>query len=194
MQAFVNLFNNGYNSGNTNFLGFGLGAQILARASRRVQASTSRRHIVGRLTGLDPAGLGPINGVTIGRLSSADAQFVESIHTEGSNRGDLESVGHVSYFVNGGIEQPMCNQVSPIQRWDCSHIFALTIWAESVRSPNPTFPAVFCDSWDLFLSGACNGNQVVNMGRATAFNLRGPHFLRTFSSPPFSSDNPWPNF
>lgn len=96
----------GYNSGQMTYLGFGLGAQILARASRQVQSQTSRRYIIGRLTGLEPLSLGPVNGITIGRLSSADAQFVESIHTDnGGQRGDHESVGHVSFFVNGGDGQ-----------------------------------------------------------------------------------------
>jgi hypothetical protein len=85
-----------------NFVGFGLGAQIMARASRQVQSQTSRRHIIGRLTGLEPEALGPITGLQIGRLSSADAQFVESIHTDNSgNRGDVDSNGHVAFFVNG---------------------------------------------------------------------------------------------
>lgn len=88
------------------YLGFGLGAQILARASRQVQGQTSRRHIIARVTGLEPEILGPLAGVQIGRLSSADAQFVESIHTDGNGqRGDLTSNGHVSFFVNGGVNQ-----------------------------------------------------------------------------------------
>jgi hypothetical protein len=96
----------GYNSGLMTYLGFGLGAQILARASRQVQGTTGRRHIIARVTGLEPEILGPIAGVQIGRLSSADAQFVESIHTDASgNRGDAESNGHVSFFVNGGDGQ-----------------------------------------------------------------------------------------
>ena len=84
-------------------IGWSLGAQIMARASRNVPQISSRRHIVGRLTGLDPIDLGPINGLTIGRLSFSDAQFVESIHTEGESRGDHGSVGHVSFYPNGGL-------------------------------------------------------------------------------------------
>ena len=87
-----------------NLVGFGLGGQIIARSSRQTQGQTGRRHIIGRLTGLEPASLGPVNSITIGTLSSADAQFVESIHTDGNGqRGDLTSNGHVSFFVNGGL-------------------------------------------------------------------------------------------
>lgn len=89
-----------------NFVGFGMGGIIMARASRQVQGQTSRRHVVGRLTALEPFNLGPITQVTIGRVSSADAQFVETIHTDGNGqRGEAASTGHVSFFVNGGIDQ-----------------------------------------------------------------------------------------
>ncbi|CAG9801919.1 unnamed protein product [Chironomus riparius] len=191
-EALIRLFDTGLNSGSMNLLGFSLGAQILARASRRLQTITSRRHIVGRLTGLDPWNMGPIVAVRVGRLSSADAQWVESIHTENPNRGDHESFGHVQFFFNGGTAQPQCNQVSPISRWDCSHDFALTYWAESVRSSVRTFPALQCSSWALYESGACNNNDVGHMGRTTEANLRGPYFLRTNLTPPFARDTALP--
>lgn len=175
-----------------NLLGFSLGAQILARASRRVQALSSRQHIIGRLTGLDPWNLGPITGITIGRLSSADAQWVESIHTENPNRGDHSSMGHVQFYFNGGLSQPQCTSIIPTSRWDCSHNLALTYWAESVRSSVPTFPALQCSSWDLYTSGACNSNSVGHMGRTTESNLRGAYFLRTNLSPPFARNTPLP--
>jgi hypothetical protein len=189
----IRLFDNGYNSGSMTFLGYGLGAQIMARASRQVQGQTGRRHIIGRLTGLEPETLGPINGITIGRLSSADAQFVESIHTDGNGqRGDLESNGHVSFFVNGGVNQPQCNQVSPIARWDCNSLHALTYWAEAARSAVPIFPSLSCDSWEAFTGGQCNNNPQANMGRATEANNRGPYMLRTNLSAPFSRNTALP--
>lgn len=183
----INLFDNGFSSGLMNLVGFGLGAQIIARSSRQVQGQTGRRHIIGRLTGLEPESLGPINSITIGNLGSADAQFVESIHTDGNGqRGDLAANGHVSFFVNGGVDQPQCNQISPIARWDCNHNFALTYWAEAARSAAPIFPSLSCDTWANFVSGACNANPQANMGRATEFNNRGPYMLRTNLTPPFS--------
>jgi hypothetical protein len=175
-----------------NLLGFSLGAQIMARASRQVQSQSNRNHIIGRLTGLDPWSLGPITSITVGRLSSADAQWVESIHTEGNQRGDHESRGHVWFMINGGVAQPMCDQALPIARWDCSHMFALTIWSESVRSPSLTFPALSCATWDSFISQSCNSNQVGHMGRTTETNLRGSYMLRTNMLAPFSRDSALP--
>jgi pancreatic lipase-related protein 2 len=174
-----------------NLIGFSLGAQILARSARFVRSTTGNRHIVGRLTGLDPWALGPINTITIGRLNSGDAAYVESIHTEGNQRGDLGSTGHVSFIVNGGVEQPMCTQVSPIARWDCSHIFSVLIWAESVRSTTLTFPALSCSSWDAFIGEQCNSNSVGHMGRTTN-PTQGSYMLRTNLNRPFSRNTPFP--
>lgn len=170
-----------------NLLGFSLGAQIMARASRQVQSRTNRRHIINRLTGLDPFNLGPISGVTIGSLSSADAQWVETIHTEQSLNGDINSRGHISFFVNGAISQPGCTQTLATTRAECNHVFAMTVWAESVRSTNPTFPGLACDSWTEFQAGQCNSNSVANMGRtSTVTNIRGTHFLATNMNAPWS--------
>lgn len=191
--AYINLFETGYNSGYMNLLGFGMGAQIQARASRLVQSRSSRRHVVARLTGLDPWNMGPINSITVGTLSSVDAQWVETVHTEGNQRGDHESTGHVSYFVNGGVEQPMCNQALPGARWDCSHIFALSVWAESVRAQSTVFPALACGSWTQFLSGACNNNAVGWMGRlGSQPTARGAFFLITNMQPPWSRNQAQP--
>ena len=176
-----------------NLLGFSLGAQIMARASRQVQSRSSRRHIISRLTGLDPYNLGAISGITIGSLSSTDAQWVESIHTESSNRGDHGSRGHIAFFVNGGVAQPMCTQTLPTTRWDCSHVFALSVWAESVRASNPIFPSLSCDSWSQFQAGQCNSNQVANLGR-TSFNtaIRGSFYLSTNMQAPWSRNQAQP--
>lgn len=176
-----------------NLVGFSIGAQIFGRASRRVQNRTNRRHIIGRLTGLDPWDLGIISSVSVGRLSSADAQIVETVHTEGNSRGDHESQGHVAFMVNGGVTQPFCDQTLPSARADCSHVFALTVWAESVRSPVPIFPALQCSSWNRYVGGECDQNLVSNLGRVSNTLLsRGTHFLRTNSRAPFSRDTPFP--
>lgn len=170
-----------------NLIGWSLGAQIMGRTSRRVSAISARRHIIGRLTGLDPIQLGLISGSRIGRLSSADAQWVESVHTEGNSRGDHGSHGHIWFMVNGGVTQPMCDQTLPGNRADCSHLFALTMWAESVRATVPAFPSLQCDSWQNFLGAQCNNNVVAHMGRSNdAMNLRGSFFLRTNMEPPWS--------
>lgn len=102
-QSIVNLCDAGYSSSLVNFIGFGLGAHIMGRASRQIPTQSSGRHVIPRLTGLDPSSLGIIAGNQIVRISSSDALFVDTIHTESNSRGDNNSRGHVWYFVNGGL-------------------------------------------------------------------------------------------
>lgn len=121
----IGIFDRGYNSGRMSAIGFGLGAHIMARSCRHVSSQSQRRHICGRLTGLSPTDLFITNGLTIGRLSATDAQFVETVHTEGNSIGDHDSRGHVAFFPNGGMTQPFCQQTLPGNRAECSHIFAM---------------------------------------------------------------------
>ncbi|KAG5669475.1 hypothetical protein PVAND_017362 [Polypedilum vanderplanki] len=191
--ALISLFNEGYNSRLMNLLGWSLGAQIMARASRRVQQISNRQHVIGRLTGLDPWALNVIQSNQIGILSPDDAYWTESVHTEGNSRGDHDSRGHLAFMVNGGVEQPMCQQTLPGNRADCSHLFALTVWTESVRTATPSFPSLQCTSWPIFLSGQCNNNQIAHIGR-TGYNegLRGIYFLQTNMFSPFSRNQAQP--
>jgi hypothetical protein len=173
-------------------IGFGLGAHIMARASRHVPNQSARRHIVGRLTGLNPINLGPIDGLTIGRLTFSDAQFVETIHTESNNIGDNEATGHVGFFVNGATTQPFCTSTMPGPRAECSHVFALTVWAETARTQELRFGALYCDTFAEFSSGMCNNNQIAHVGRSNEMSRRGPYQLRTNMVAPYSRDTPFP--
>jgi hypothetical protein len=188
-SALITFLENGYPADDLNLVGFALGAQLIARASRRVQERTSRRFIVGRLTGLEPIQLGLIPGNNIGRLGTNDAAFVESIHTEGNQNGDHSSRGHIWFMVNGGETQPreICDFTLAGNRADCSHIFVLGIWAESVRAISPVFPALACNAWAQFLDGTCSLNPIAWMGRSTSIStLRGSYFLMTNVQPPWS--------
>ncbi|CAG9801918.1 unnamed protein product [Chironomus riparius] len=190
--AFTRFFDTGYNSGFMNFVAHGLGAQIMARASRLIQSRSNFRHVIGRLTGLDPASMGPVATIQIGRLSSADAQFVETIHTDGTLNGDHLSFGHVSFFPNGGENQPFCTNPVPPLRANCNSVFSLTMWAESVRAVSQIFPSLQCDTWPRYTAGVCNNNHVAHLGRITDNNLRGTYFLRTNDAPPFNRETPFP--
>lgn len=80
----------------------------------------------------------------------------------------------------------------PGARADCSHLFAMTLWAEAARSPVPPFPALSCDAWSKFSGGVCNNNPIANIGRTTELNLRGPYMLRTNMVAPYSRNTPFP--
>ena len=96
--AYIRLCDAGQAAARLHLVGFSLGAQIQAIASRNVQSQTNRRLVIGRLTGLDPAQIQSILQPLTGRLSQNDAAFVDSIHTEGVRLGDHESQGHAAFF------------------------------------------------------------------------------------------------
>lgn len=87
----------------------------------------------------------------------------------------------------------MCTQSLPGNRAECSHIFALTVWAESVRATVPAFAALQCDTWNNFVNHRCNNNPVAHMGRSnSATLLRGDFWLRTNMEPPWSRNTAIP--
>jgi hypothetical protein len=176
----------GYNPAQMHLVGFSLGAQIMSLTSRAVRTFTNSRHVIGRLTGLDPGQLGA-HLATLGRLSPGDATFVDSIHTEAVGFGDLESNGHVSFFPNGGTSQPFCTGIVETARQTCSHNFAVFAWSESVRARIAIFPSLPCPTWTQFTGGQCNTNTPIgNMGSVTQTALRGSYFLRTNMQAPWS--------
>lgn len=184
--SYVRICDAGVPAERLHLVGFSLGAQIQAIASRTVQQSTNRRLVVGRLTGIDPGQIQAVLIPLIGRLSANDAAFVDSIHTEGVGFGDHQSIGHVSYMVNGGVAQPFCSSIINTIAQTCSHNFAPTAWAESVRSSVPIFPSLPCVSWNYFVAGDCNVAPAAHMGMHTTVAARGAHFLRTNHAAPFS--------
>lgn len=184
--SYVRICDAGVPAERLHLVGFSIGAQIQAIASRTVQQSTNHRLVVGRLTGIDPGQIQAVLIPLIGRLSANDAAFVDSIHTESVGFGDLLSIGHVSYMVNGGVAQPFCTSVINTIAQTCSHMFAPSAWAESVRSSAPIFPSLPCASWNAFLAGDCNAAPVAHMGMHTTVAARGAHFLRTNHAAPFS--------
>lgn len=122
---------------------------------------------------MDPAYPG-FDGEEIQGLSSADAEFVDIIHTDGGFLGVPGSIGTADFFPNGGnAPQPGCWKTPVIVRkqkfsgflkyWTvcpestyvisdvCSHARAWFLWAESVANKNPQkFLAVRAKSWDDF--------------------------------------------
>lgn len=88
----------GYDLSKLEIVGYDLGAQIGALTARSIP-------FFPRLTGLDPAFIVyPMNKA----LSSSDAVFVITIHTEKRSFGDEGSVGHLNGWFNGAEQQPMC--------------------------------------------------------------------------------------
>ena len=81
-------------------IGHSLGAHICGYAGKRING-------LGKITGLDPAGPYFENTDPIVRLDSKDAEFVDTIHTDGSatlllGLGLMQPLGHVDFYPNGG--------------------------------------------------------------------------------------------
>lgn len=116
---------------------------------------------IGRITGLDPAGLTYDNTDGSVRLDKRDASYVDIIHTNGcvsANKwldcfGISNSIGHTDFWPNGGKYQPACNAERQRRREGhdgradkfvgCDHEMAYKYYAESLD---------YSDSTTLFLS------------------------------------------
>ncbi|GAU95222.1 hypothetical protein RvY_06875 [Ramazzottius varieornatus] len=95
---------------NVHFMGHSLGAHISGYAGEELN---NRRIRLGRITGLDPAGLYFENlGIRV-RLDPTDARFVDTIVTDAgsitsSAFGAELPMGHLNFYPNGGVRQPGC--------------------------------------------------------------------------------------
>ncbi|EFN77854.1 pancreatic lipase-related protein 2 [Harpegnathos saltator] len=134
---------------------------------------TSYNHILGRITGLDPAEPHFSNTSPLVRLDPTDATFVTAIHTDcnpfiSGGLGITQPVAHIDFYPNGGRNQPGCNEgvlnsismergslILGIKRFlSCNHIRSYEYFIESINSPCP-FLAIPCSSWDKFQEGGC---------------------------------------
>ncbi|KAK4016737.1 hypothetical protein OUZ56_031701 [Daphnia magna] len=156
--------------------GHSFGAHVVGFAGAAI-ASGGR---VARITGLDPSHTDeffPLDDVDE-RLDVSDANFVDIIHTEGRF---TVPIGHIDFFPNGGLVQPGCEGVTTC----CSHCRAVDYFTESITS-EVGFRAVRCDSWDTFLSGACNENESVLMGEYVPETATGVFYLTTNDASPYA--------
>ncbi|XP_037527510.1 pancreatic lipase-related protein 2-like isoform X1 [Rhipicephalus sanguineus] len=164
------------------YIGHSLGAQTGGFFGKDVKQLTGG--LVGRITGLDPAG--PLFEAYGIHLTADDADFVDVLHTSvGSGWTDVvqgrlgmrKSCGHVDFYPNGGKQQPGCWKFS-----SCSHSKATEFYADSVRYCN--FPTRSCKSYDDFLAGTCasscaDGRTCGHMGHPASMPLTGNHFTKT---------------
>ncbi|XP_065307720.1 phospholipase A1-like isoform X1 [Dermacentor albipictus] len=164
------------------YIGHSLGAQTGGFFGKDVKQLTGK--VVGRITGLDPAGpLFESYGV---HLTKDDAVFVDVLHTSiGSGWTDIvqgrlgmsTSCGHVDFYPNGGREQPGCWRFT-----SCSHSKSTEFYAESVRKCD--FPTRLCKSYEEFVDGKCvpsceDGRTCGHMGHPARLPQAGDHFTKT---------------
>ncbi|XP_052774574.1 pancreatic triacylglycerol lipase-like [Mya arenaria] len=181
-------------------VGHSLGAHIAGYAGERMNKS------VGRITGLDPAGLSFEADPEEVRLDPGDALFVDVIHTDAQplislGFGTKLPMGHVDFYPNGGKDQPGCTRSASDHLFKlitgkftsfregiaCDHSRAQDYFTESITS-TCRFTASWCLNYDAFKRGdcPCGKSPCVSMGfYARANATRGKYFLDTADKSPF---------
>lgn len=85
------------------------------------------------------------------RVARGDADYVESIHTNGGLLGFNQPIGDASFYPNGGRSQPGCG-------WDftgsCAHSRSYKLLAESIASQK-SVNSYECDSFERVARGNC---------------------------------------
>ncbi|KAL5290533.1 hypothetical protein ACFFRR_010105 [Megaselia abdita] len=167
-------------------VGFSLGAQMSGVIGRTIQLNG---FILPRITGLEPAGpffsQFPSKAFHKG-LSSMDAAFVDSIHTDTGFYGTIYNSGHVDFFPNGGRRiQPGCSVLINIpMSLDelCSHFRSWVYWIESLQENENKFLAA-----PMYLQYLPQySNRIIEMGVNVPKSARGRYSLTTGTRSPFA--------
>ncbi|VVC35771.1 Triacylglycerol lipase family,Lipase/vitellogenin,Alpha/Beta hydrolase fold [Cinara cedri] len=151
---------------------------------------------IGRITGLDPAGIGfeTFFIVETRHLNVADAQFVDVIHTSvGSIFGFAKPMGHVDFYANLGlVPQPQCEvkvtflpflPFAMLSQSICSHFRACQYYADSIYN-GKSFMAVQCFSAKEYMNGRCENNPINFMGNDVDFGKKGSFYLKAQTNAP----------
>ncbi|KAM4731041.1 phospholipase A1 member A isoform 2-T2 [Anableps anableps] len=154
---------------------------------------------IGRITGLDPAGPMFKRADIYDRLDPTDALFVEAIHTDSDYFGISIPVGHVDFFLNGGMDQTGCARSRFASMYGyviCDHMRALHVYMSALNGTCQLM-GIPCSSYEGFLKGSCVDCGVFK-GRCPAIGLQEKSgiatspipeqqrvFLLTTSSSPF---------
>jgi len=167
---------NGYNvpAENIHLVGHSLGAHLMGKAARTFGEGQINGDLVGRLTGVDPAGprffdgpiLSAIPELAANIITPESAQFVDIVHTNGGLEpmatnpleprcGALHQLGHMDFYMDGGSVQTGCvfgQDALPFGA--CSHMRSVIYYLHSIREPS-LFPALGCSSVE-----DCNNEMV----------------------------------
>ncbi|KAF7279115.1 hypothetical protein GWI33_007628 [Rhynchophorus ferrugineus] len=161
-----------YSLTNVTLVGFSLGAHIAGNIGRNTDKP------IGLIVALDPAG--PLMSSDV-YVKSSDADYVQSIHTNGGTLGTLKAVGHSDFYPNGGSKQPGCGTDAV---GGCAHNRAWEYFAESLG--NNEFVAQKCESYEGFEQRSCNGEKKL-MGGLTKLDksASGSYYLDTNDQSPY---------
>lgn len=119
------------------------------------------------------------------RLADTDAEYVETLHTNGLTLGFYNPIGKAAFYPNGGRSQPGCDEDYYGLR---AHLLASTYLAEAIAKGNEnTFHSVKCDSFDDMKKRQCSDfHGDVRMGDPENFQkAEGVYYLEIYPSTRF---------
>ncbi|XP_067631620.1 phospholipase A1-like [Eurosta solidaginis] len=173
--------NHGMSLDNTHLIGFSLGAHIVGFVGKNVLSGK-----IHTIIGLDPAIPLKHYDQPDNRLNSNDAQYVESIQTSSGTLGFVKPIGKVSFYPNGGFEQPECIDYTSV---GCNHQHACLYYAEAVRSNS--FPSMRCGSYMNLVNKTCDSQYSgVRMGDSEKNKLSsGVYYVPVHKTSPYGFGN-----
>jgi len=150
-------------------IGHSLGCHIAGYAGKEIPS-------LGRISGLDPAGLYFSYMPHFVRLDESDAIFVDNYHTDGNinsnlafGYGTMQPMGNLDFYANGGQTQPGCEpskiSIDALTSGDssgyglklvtCSHGRAFELYRETLTQTY-AYRAQECKYFDRFEAGDCD--------------------------------------
>jgi len=139
---------------NFHIVGHSLGSHLMGKAGRIFTANHPNSELIGRLTGLDPAGPRFVDGPYVDAIpelaeniiSKESAAFVDIIHTNGAfepcvvcttfRSGTILQLGHMDFYPDGGSAQHGCTfGQDAMPGGICSHTRSEHYFINSIREP-----------------------------------------------------------
>ncbi|KAH8338355.1 hypothetical protein KR059_001106, partial [Drosophila kikkawai] len=140
-------------------VGFSLGAHVAGHTGKQLTTGKA-----GKIVGLDPASPLISYSKSEKRLSSDDANYVESIQTNGAILGFTQPIGKAAFYMNGGRSQPGCGiEVTG----SCSHTRAVLYYVEALLWNN--FPSKSCETYQEANKNAC-GDRFSSIAMGASVN------------------------
>ncbi|XP_018021016.1 phospholipase A1 member A isoform X2 [Hyalella azteca] len=154
--------NVGLSEDKLHLIGFSLGAHVCGFAGKNFRN-------ISRITGLDPAGPAYQSADEDRRLCASDANFVDIVHTDMEVLGFSGQLGHVDFFMNGGLDQG-CNM-------SCSHATAYEYFNSSIW--NIPVLGYQCDDENAFERGECFNHPSNYFGANANPDKPGNYYMMT---------------